>query len=114
VSTGQALRTPTLLVVPGLTAAADRASSRLPNGWLTTFNIHADRLPSLTQGGGKCEGPVEIGFVLQPGNSRQTHATLYFVVFYIIDILALFGHFSTLSDPPVRRLGFRPCRSCRV
>src|SRR5208337_3089787 len=44
---------------------------------------------------------------------RQTHATLYFVISYIIGILASFGHFSTPLGPSVRRLGFRPCRSCR-
>src|SRR5208337_2657175 len=48
------------------------------------------------------------------GDSPQTHATLYFIISYIIGILASFGHFSTLLGPPVRRLGFRPCRSCRV
>ena len=38
-STGQSLRTPTLRVVPGLTAVADRAASRLPRSRLTILSI---------------------------------------------------------------------------
>src|SRR5271157_4531983 len=38
-STGQALRTPTLRVVPGLTAVADGAASGLPRSRLATLSI---------------------------------------------------------------------------
>src|SRR5208283_2051752 len=45
--------------------------------------------------------------------NRFAFCLLRFVISYIIGILALFGHFSTLLGPLVRRLGFRPCESCR-
>jgi hypothetical protein len=45
---------------------------------------------SLPQDGDKCEGPVKIGFVSLPGNSRRTDATYFFIISYIVEILASF------------------------
>jgi len=50
---------------------------------------------------------------LLPGDSRRAHASSFLIMPYILEILALFCHFSTLMGPPVRRCGLRPCGLCR-
>ncbi len=81
--------------------------SQYPRGPVTQF------IPACGKTATKCEEPVKIGFVLLPGASRRTHASSFLIMPYIVVILALFGHFSTLMGAPAGRLGLRPCGSCR-
>gem|GEM_PF-5524654 len=59
---------------------------------LALFGARTSRpaYPSLPQDGDKCEGPVKIGFVSLPGNSRRTDASYFFITSYIVEILASF------------------------